>query len=108
METITDETSQPKPKQKSKNRNTKEYIRQYMREKYKKDPKAHQKYQKSCVARRKYSIPDTFKESIGNDIHHIIKIHHLINELEPDSFNVYLSQFKDKMSFCETHNNTTD
>ena len=75
-----------------------------MREKYKKDPKAHQNYQKSCIARRKYTIPDIFKELLGADIHHIIKIH-LINELEPASLNVYLSQFKDEMAFCET---TTD
>ena len=97
-----------KPKTKSKNRNSCEYIRNYMRQKYLNNPLKCKKYQKSCIARRKYTIPDAFKELFGNDIHHIIKIHHLIKELEPESLNVYMLQSNNEMAFCDTHNNTTD
>ena len=104
METVRETT----PKPKSKNRNTPEYIRNYMRKKYLENPLKSRKYQRSREFRRKYNIPDTINDVFGNDIFHIIKIHHLIKELEPESLNVYLSQFKDAMSFCETTKTTTD
>ena len=72
---------------------------------YLENPLKSRKYQRSREFRRKYDIPDTINDVFGNDIFHIIKIHHLIKELEPESLNVYLSQFKDVMKFCET---TTD
>jgi len=88
---------------KTKNRNSKEYIRNYMKNKYNENPLKAKKYQSSCLARRKYSVPDTILERFGNDIHHIIKIHHLINELEIKSLHLYL-QHTNQMGFCEKHN----
>lgn len=75
-----------------KSRNTKEYMRNYMREYYKKDPLKSRKYRLSCKTRKEYIIDDTILTKYKEDIHHIVKIKHLMNELNPNSLIHFLNE----------------
>lgn len=76
----------------TKSRNSKEYMRNYMREYYKKDPLKSRKYRLSCKTRKEYNIDAKIIEKYKEDIHHIIKIKHLMNELNPNSLIHFLSE----------------
>ena len=86
-----------------KNRNTKEYIRNYMRERYHKDPKATKKYQRTCTVRREYDInPDIHKE-FGNDTYIIVRLWNQIKELEDGNFDKFLKLYPE-LSFNKKAN----
>lgn len=76
----------------TKSRNSKEYMRNYMREYYKKDPLKSRKYRLSCKTRKEYKIDEKTFEKYKEDIHHIIKIKHLMNELNPNSLIYFLNE----------------
>lgn len=73
-----------------KSRNTTEYMRNYMREYYKQNPLKSRKYRLSCKTKKDYNISQTTLDKYKEDIHHIVKIKHLMNELNPDSLTLFL------------------
>ena len=76
----------------NKSRNSKEYMRNYMREYYKKDPLKSRKYRLSCKTKKDYNINEKIIEKYKEDIHHIVKIKHLMSELNADSLIHFLSE----------------
>ncbi len=76
-----------------KSRNTKEYMRNYMREYYNKNPVKSRKYRLSCTTRKKYNIDEKILERYKEDIHHIVKIKELMNELNPESLISFLNEY---------------
>ena len=76
----------------NKSRNSKEYMRNYMREYYKKDPLKSRKYRLSCKTKKDYIIDDKIIDKYKEDIHHIVKIKHLMSELNPDSLIHFLNE----------------
>ncbi len=76
-----------------KSRNTKEYMRNYMREYYSKNPVKSRKYRLSCTTRKKYNIDEKILERYKEDIHHIVKIKELMNELNPESLISFLNEY---------------
>lgn len=75
-----------------KSRNSKEYMRNYMREYYNKNPVKSRKYRLSCTTRKKYKINEQILNTYKEDIHHIVKIKELMNELNPESLITFLSE----------------
>ena len=73
-------------------RNTKEYMREYMRAYYNKNPLKSRKYRLSCKTKKDYDINEEILTKYKEDIHHIVKIKHLMNELNPDSLIHFLNE----------------
>ena len=73
-----------------KSRNSTEYMRNYMREYYNRNPLKSRKYRLSCKTKKDYTISQATLERYKEDIHHIVKIKHLMNELNPDSLTLFL------------------
>ena len=76
-----------------KSRNTTEYMRNYMREYYNKNPLKSRKYRLSCNTRKKYVINDDLIEKYKEDIHHVVKIKTLLNELNPQSLIHFMNEY---------------
>jgi len=76
----------------NKSRNSKEYMRNYMREYYKKDPLKSRKYRLSCKTKKDYNINEKVIEKYKEDIHHIVKIKHLMSELNADSLIHFINE----------------
>ena len=78
----------------SKSRNSKEYMRNYMREYYKQNPIKSRKYRLSCNTRKKYKISEDILNKYKEDIHHIVKITELLNELNTSSISEFLKEYQ--------------
>tara|TARA_B100000902_G_C26481124_1_gene514821 strand:- start:141 stop:458 length:318 start_codon:yes stop_codon:yes gene_type:complete len=78
----------------------KEYMRNYMRDYYKKNPLKLRKYRLSCNTRKKYKIPVDILNKYQEDIHHIVKIKKLFDELNETSLVEFLKEYE-TLSFQE-------
>jgi len=88
----TDSSTVPKNGKKKKvlSEKTKLYIKNFMAERYKKNPVYHKKKRGTDNYKKLYNVPKEVCETFAEDLQHIIRIHNLITELNDGSFEKYL------------------
>ena len=88
----TDSSTVPKNGKKKKvlSEKTKLYIKNFMAERYKKNPVYHKKKRGTDNYKKLYNVPKEVCETFEEDLQHIIRIHNLITELNDGSFEKYL------------------
>jgi hypothetical protein len=88
----TDSSTVPKTGKKKKvlSEKTKLYIKNFMAERYKKNPVYHKKKRGTDNYKKLYNVPKEVCETFAEDLQHIIRIHNLVNELNDGSFEKYL------------------
>ena len=88
----TDSSTVPKNGKKKKvlSEKTKLYIKNFMAERYKKNPVYHKKKRGTDNYKKLYNVPKEVCETFAEDLQHIIRIHNLVNELNDGSFEKYL------------------
>jgi hypothetical protein len=69
---------------------TKLYIKNFMAERYKRNPVYHKKKRGTDNYKKLYNVPKEVCETFAEDLQHIIRIHNLITELNDGSFEKYL------------------
>lgn len=91
-DTSTDSSTVPKNGKKKKvlSEKTKLYIKNFMAERYKKNPVYHKKKRGTDNYKKLYNVPKEVCETFAEDLQHIIRIHNLVNELNDGSFEKYL------------------
>ena len=84
----TDSSTVPKNGKKKKvlSEKTKLYIKNFMAERYKKNPVYHKKKRGTDNYKKLYNVPKEVCETFEEDLQHIIRIHNLITELNDGSF----------------------
>ena len=82
-------TESIKPK-KQLTEKSKQYIKNYMAERYRKNPLYHRKKRGSDNYKLQYNIPTEICDTFAEDLHHIVRINILIGELNDGSFEKYL------------------
>ena len=70
---------------------TKLYIKNFMSERYKKNPVYHKKRRGTDNYKKLYNVPKEVCETFAEDLQHIIRIHNLVTELNDGSFEKYLT-----------------
>ena len=70
--------------------NITEYNRNYMKNRYKKNPLLAKKQRNSLRAKLKYNVDDSVCNQYKDDLHHIIRINQLVNELNTGNFEKFL------------------
>jgi len=88
----TDSSTVPKNGKKKKvlSEKTKLYIKNFMAERYKKNPVYHKKKRGTDNYKKLYNVPKEVCETFAEDLQHIIRIHNLVTELNDGSFEKYL------------------
>ena len=92
VDTSTDSSTVPKNGKKKKvlSEKTKLYIKNFMAERYKKNPVYHKKKRGTDNYKKLYNVPKEVCETFAEDLQHIIRIHNLVKELNDGSFEKYL------------------
>ena len=88
----TDSSTVPKNGKKKQvlSEKTKLYIKNFLAERYKKNPVYHKKKRGTDNYKKLYNVPKEVCETFAEDLQHIIRIHNLITELNDGSFEKYL------------------
>ena len=89
--TSTSTTTKNGKKKKVLSEKTKLYIKNFMAERYKKNPVYHKKKRGTDNYKKLYNVPKEVCETFAEDLQHIIRIHNLVTELNDGSFEKYLT-----------------
>jgi hypothetical protein len=81
------ETKKPKKQLSAK---TKQYIKTFMAERYRKNPVYHKKKRGTDNYKNLYDVPQEICDIFAEDLQHIIRINNLVTELNDGSFEHYL------------------
>lgn len=68
------------------------YMKNYMKERYHKNPLKAQKYRNTLRIKRQFQISDSVARQFKDDLYNIVRIKHLVDELNEGSFEQFLIQ----------------
>ena len=80
--------------QQKKTANIKQYMNDYMTHKYHQDPVKAKMYKNSLNIRKKYKIEDDIWGKYKENLHHIVMMKRMIDELPADVFIQFLGEYK--------------
>lgn len=81
-------------KKQKKTENIKEYMNNYLKQRYANDPVYGRMLKNTANIKKKYNIPDETKTKYKHGLHHIIKMKEMIEELPDGMFETFLMEYK--------------
>jgi len=70
------------------------YMADYMRKKYHENPKQHRRYKNSLNTKKKYVISDETWSKYGENLHAVVSLKELIDDLPDGYFEKFLMEYK--------------
>jgi hypothetical protein len=89
------ETKEMEPETKGKKTaNLNKYMAEYMKNKYKENPLFHRKYKNSLNVKKKYHITEEVWEKYKENLHAVVSLKELIDDLPDGFFETFLMDYK--------------
>lgn len=77
-----------------KTANMNKYMSDYMKKKYKENPLQHRKYKNSLNVKKKYHISEDVWEKYKENLHAVVSLKELIDDLPDGFFETFLVDYK--------------
>jgi hypothetical protein len=77
-----------------KTANLNKYMSEYMKKKYHENPKQHRKYKNSLNIKKKYEISPEVWDKYGENLHAVVSLKELIDDLPDGYFEKFLMEYK--------------
>ena len=77
-----------------KTENINDYMNEYMKNRYKENPKKMNMYRNSLSCRKKYDIDESTWNKYRGNLHHIIHLKKMIDDLDEDTVETFLNEYK--------------
>jgi len=77
-----------------KTANLNKYMSEYMKKKYNENPQQHRRYKNSLNIKKKYVISDEVWDKYGENLHAVVSLKELIDDLPSGHFEKFLMEYK--------------